>query len=54
MVGPWIALIAVIIGALGFAGGIVYANPVWWVVGVLCLVFAGIFGAKGRFVHHDG
>ena len=53
MLGPWIALIAIILGALGFASGIVFASPVYWVVGVFLLIFAGIFGAKGRLVHHD-
>jgi hypothetical protein len=55
VLGPWIALICVILGALGFAGGIVNASAPMIVIGILLLIAAGIGGAKGSFVHHhDG
>lgn len=53
MLGPWIALICIILGGVSLAVGLGSNAGGLVVLGVLLFVFAGIYGAKGSFVRHD-
>lgn len=53
MLGPWIALLCIVLGGLSLAVGLASGAAGYIILGVLLLVAAGIGGAKGRLVRHD-